>query len=354
MNKKPVKLIVLFILLFVVSCNDPETIVTNYVHPDGSVTRKIEMRSLEQDKQKRFKISDIQVPVDGSWNFRDSCEVDKKGDTTFVRRGEKIFKNINEINAAYASDSGCNRIFSRKASFKKSFKWFNTEYRFSEGFEKILLSGYPVKDFLNNDELNYYYSPEVLQNNNLESPDSLKYKSLRDSVKVKTDKWITKNMVSEWISEFSNLASGKPGFDMNMKSLKSREDEFAALLLKADKSLDSLWKNGILLSEFIGSANALKYKTEADSAFSIVTTRMFPDFRNYSIGIVMPGKLISANGFIDSTKKMTWPVISDYFMTEPYVMWAESKVPNTWAWIVSGVFLLFVLSGVVIRLIKKD
>jgi hypothetical protein len=40
-------------------------------------------------------------------------------------------------------------------------------------------------------------------------------------------------------------------------------------------------------------------------------------------------------------------------MTEPYEMWAESKTPNTWAWIVSGFFLAFVLTGVIVRIIKK-
>ena len=67
----------------------------------------------------------------------------------------------------------------------------------------------------------------------------------------------------------------------------------------------------------------------------------------------MPGKLTGTNGFIDSSKVLLWPVKSDYFLTEPYEMWAESKIPNTWAWIVSGLFLLFVLTGVIIRIIKK-
>jgi hypothetical protein len=64
MNRKPVKLIVFFVLMFIMSCNEPETVVTNYVHPDGSVTRKLEMKSIEGDKNKRFKISEIQVPFD--------------------------------------------------------------------------------------------------------------------------------------------------------------------------------------------------------------------------------------------------------------------------------------------------
>ena len=355
MNKKSIMLIVSMILLFTVSCNDPETIITNFVHPDGSVTRKIEMRSMDGDKQKRFKISDIQVPLDNSWKVRDSCEVDKKGDTIYVRRAEKLFKSVKEINQAYSADSGSNRTTAREAEFKKSFKWFNTEFRFSEQIGKRLSFGYPVKKFLNNEELLYFYSPEVVQNNNLDGPDSVKYRALRDSVKYNTDRWTAKNMVSEWIGQFSNLTSTeKADTEISLKNLKSREDEFARLILKEDKGFDSLWKNGIILKQFIGESNALKYKTEADSSLSIVTKKLFANFENYSVRIVMPGKLIGTNGFIDSTKKLIWPVTSDYFLTEPYVMWAESKTPNMWAWIVSGIFLVFVISGVVIRVIKKD
>jgi hypothetical protein len=67
----------------------------------------------------------------------------------------------------------------------------------------------------------------------------------------------------------------------------------------------------------------------------------------------MPGEIIGTNGFIDSTKTLSWPVHSDFFMTEPYVMFAESKIPNRWAWIVSGIFLLFVLAGIIFRVVKK-
>jgi hypothetical protein len=41
-------------------------------------------------------------------------------------------------------------------------------------------------------------------------------------------------------------------------------------------------------------------------------------------------------------------------MTEQYDMWAESKITNLWAWIASGLFLAFVFTGVIMRVIKKD
>jgi hypothetical protein len=184
--------------------------------------------------------------------------------------------------------------------------------------------------------------------------DSLKYKALSDSVKIKTDKWTAHNIISEWIGEFSKLTADKKDEEISFQSLKSKEPRFVKELEKEDKGLDSLWKNGIILKEFIGEKNALKYKTEADSALSIVTKKLLIDFSDYSLRIVMPGKLIGTNGFIDSSHMLLWPVKSDYFLTEPYEMWAESKIPNIWAWVVSGLFLAFVVTGVIVRVIKKD
>jgi hypothetical protein len=128
MKRKSIRLITAFIFIMVASCDEPETVVTNYVHSDGSITRKIEMRNLEN----KFELSNIQVPFDSTWTIRDSIEVSKKGDTTWIKRAEKLFRNADEINLSYKNDSSANKAIIRQAEFKKSFKWFNTEYRFSE------------------------------------------------------------------------------------------------------------------------------------------------------------------------------------------------------------------------------
>lgn len=350
MKRKSIKIIVSLVIVLVASCGEPETVVTNYVHPDGSVTRKIVMRS---DKN-NITQSNIQVPFDNSWSIRDSIVKSAKGDTTWIKTAVKVFKNAEEINLAYKSDSGSNKDVKREAGFKKSFKWFNTEYRYSEKIDKRFLYGYPVKDFLNSEELSYFYSPESLKHERVNSPDSLKYKALEASINEKTDSWTYKNVVSEWIGIFSGLTSGKRGNDFTEKSLKSRENEILDLVKKNSDKFDSLWSNGYILKEVIGDSNALKYKTEADSAIKTVEANLLLDFKNYSLRIVMPGKLLGTNGFIDSSHVLLWPVQSEYFLTEPYEMWAESKTTNTWAWIVSGLFLGFVITGVSLRVIKKD
>jgi hypothetical protein len=349
MKRKSFKLVVLFTLMTIVSCDEPTTVVTNIVHPDGSVTRKIEMRNTKN----KFDLSALQVPFNNSWSIKDTLVIGEKGDTTWIKTAEKLFKNVDEINLTYKQDSGANKDISRNAGFKRTFKWFNTEFRYSEKIDKKLSFGYPVKNFLNTEELSYFYSPESMKFDKENGPDSLKYRALNDTLKKKVDHWTVKNLVADWIGEFTELIKVNTKNEMIVDSLKEREDEFVNLIETNGEKFDSVWKNGILLEKLIGDSDAIKYKIEADSADESVSRNFFMNFKEYSVRIEMPGKLTGTNGFIDSSKVLLWPVKSDYFLTEPYEMWAESKMPNMWAWIVSGLFLVFVLTGVILRLIKR-
>lgn len=349
MNIKPLKVAVIIILALITSCDEPETVVTDIVHTDGSVTRRIEMKNTEN----KFNIHKIQVPFDSTWIVKDSLEFNKKGDTTWVKRAEKLYHNFDEINMSYRSDSGCNKTVSRRSEFIKRFRWFNTEYRFAEIIEREFKHGYPVSDFLNKEELQYFYSPNTVMDKLVNGPDSLKYKAIKDTISSKTDRWTYKSAMAEWIGDFSTLTGDKATGDMTFDALKAREGELVKISMQNSNHFDSLWSNGIILKEFIGESNAIKYKTEADSAITLVSKKLFVDFHGYSVRIIMPGKLIGTNGLMDSTNVLLWPVKSEYFLTRPYEMWAESKEPNKWAWIVSGIFLLFVLAGIIFKSIKK-
>jgi hypothetical protein len=345
MKRINLRIAVLLVLMVVVSCDEPDTVVTNIVHTDGSVTRKIVMRYSNKGIEK----SDIQVPFDNTWTVTDSLEVGLKGDTTWIKRAEKLFKSVDEINSGYKNDSSTNGKIPRTAYFRKRFRWFNTEYRFSEGIDKQITDGYPVTDFLNEEELKYFYAPDYIRLNKENGADSIKYKAFSDSLDKKTWHWTLKNIASLWIEEFSRLTAGNRGPGLSLSSLKANEDHIVKVIEENDSKFDSLWKEGVILKEFIGEEDAVKFKTEGDSALDIAVKRYLIDFINYSVRIVMPGKLTGTNGYIDSTSNLLWPVISDFFMTDNYEMWAESKTTNVWAWIVSGLFLVFVASGIILK-----
>nr|MCU0363619.1 hypothetical protein [Bacteroidales bacterium] len=92
---------IVVMLLLAAACDEPETVVTNIVHRDGSVTRIVEMKNSKMN----FKTSSLQVPVDSTWTISDSLAVGSEGDTTFFRRAEKLFSSAEELNLAYKCDS---------------------------------------------------------------------------------------------------------------------------------------------------------------------------------------------------------------------------------------------------------
>ena len=339
------KLIISMVLAIAASCNEPETVVTNIVHADGTVTRRIEMKNFEN----KFEVSDLQVPFDSTWTITDSLEISREGDTIWVKRAEKLFSGVDEINLSYLADSGANKEIKRHAEFSRKFRWFNTEYRFSEIIDKKMSYGYPVKNFLSEDELKWFYSPGSFTDEKLNGADSLRFRAFNDTVDKKIEEWYVKSLVSEWIGEFTKLTGDSADNGMGFEALKQREDEFAAIVLTNSEHFDSLWVEGALFREFIGEANAIRYKTEADSASVLAADHFWVSFSDYTLRTVMPGKLTGTNGFADSSGVLLWPVSSDYFLTEQYEMFSESKVSNLWAWICSGIFVLFVGLGIIIR-----
>jgi hypothetical protein len=114
-----------------------------------------------------------------------------------------------------------------------------------------------------------------------------------------------------------------------------------------------LWTDGEILRESIGEGNYRKFLADADAAEVMLMDNFLLEFLEYSVKFSMPGEVLSTNGFMDSAGLLLWQVKSDYFMTEPYEMWAVSKVSNRWAWIISALFLVFVLTGLFIRINKR-
>ncbi|MBE0679325.1 MAG: hypothetical protein IH592_11235 [Bacteroidales bacterium] len=324
----------LVLLMAFISCEGPETTVTNIVGRNGSVVRKAELR-YTQDK---LNLADFTVPVDSSWSLRDTIIISAEGDTTWILFADKHFGSADAINEAYLTDTGKNSSVNRSAIFKRKFKWFTTTWYFAEKVDKNLLHGYPLTDYLTKEEITFSNLPKKISDELALGPDSLKYRNLIDSIQLHTEQWMMRSLISEFIEDAGALCESSGKDSLTSAILRSHENELYKLVGE-EGDLD------VLCSAVLGDSLYVRFKPELDSAAAIFN-RKFDNswlFESYTMQMVMPADLKSTNGYMMSDGTLAWPVTGNHFLTEDYIMYAKSHDINYWAVIITLLLLALVV-----------
>ena len=216
----------LVLLMAFISCEGPETTVTNIVGRNGSVLRKAEMRHSSPIPD----ITGFKVPVDSTWNLKDSLFISAEGDTTWFILAEKLFESADAINEAYLADTGKNSSVTRTAIFSRKFKWFTTTWYFAEKCDKSLLHGYPIADYLKPEEVAFLELPDRVSDELVTGPDSIALRSLIDSVQQHTEQWMIRSLISEFIEDAGALCESSGKDSLTTAILRSHEDDFYRLV----------------------------------------------------------------------------------------------------------------------------
>ncbi len=344
-NKKCITvLFACFTILF--SCDSYETTVINSVHADGSVARVVVMRN---DESAQFEPEEFKVPLDSTWKTEIGIEVDGESDTTWVLTAEKYFKNVEEMNRNYEADTGRNGNLNRHVSFIKKFRWFTTIFRFSERVERTMEVDCPVNDFLTDEELDFFYLPHSIQKMAETGPDSLEIKALLSSIEEKTEAWYTTCLVRRGLSAFSGMYLIHGHEELSREEIMSKESEIMALM-EEDMDQDSLFNS------VFGEGFVREYKQLIDSTITIFEEELSLSLNasSYDIKTRMPGKIIATNGYLgfveggDPVKEVMWTVSGEYFLSENYDMWVESRVNNYYIWVISILFIIFAITGFIL------
>jgi len=360
MKQKTGIAIVMGIMMLLFSCGY-ETHVINMVHADGSVTRRVIMKGGEPE----FDPAEYRVPVDSTWQIEISADTSGEGESEWILTAEKHFTGVEEINEAYRADSGVNRDLHRSAGFSRRFRWFTTTFRFSETVRPILSVSCPVSDFLNEEELAFLYLPEKVREGLLEGKDSVMYRELEKRTDSIGEIWMWTSFVRQWTEVFYDNFGGTPGLSVSREEMHSMEGRLMEQIIADSRNEqeeggedDELAR---ILIPVLGEPFYREFRTEIDSAGSMMEAMIEPfiSTAGYTMEIRMPGKVIASNGYTgtgaetEGDKYLLWSVYGEYFLAEPYEMWVESQVSNYWTWIVTALFVLFVVAGLVLRRRKK-
>lgn len=235
-------------------------------------------------------------------------------------------------------------------SLDKEFRWFYTDYVFTEKFSSVAdYFKVPVTDFMSEEEALYWFSgtPDLYA-----GKPTWRYYEFLEDLKEKADRWVFANM-------YYNILSGiADRYDMVVEPPVSK-DEFIAQLgdvvkqlasydtykleYSTARSIVSSHFGSDAYSPFINEDEWKKYEISSATAFDY----LFLFYYNESI--VMPGRVIDDGGGIYKDGVVTFKVDAGRFLLKDYEIRVVSRIVNVWAFIVTAVLASALCVAVIYR-----
>ena len=238
-----------------------------------------------------------------------------------------------------------------EGSLDKEFRWFYTDYVFTEKFSSVAdYFKVPVTDFMSEEEALYWFSgtPDLYA-----GKPTWRYYEFLEDLKEKADRWVFANMYYKLLSGIADR------YDMVVEPPVSK-DEFIAQLGDVVKQLASYDTYNLeystacsIVSSHFGSDAYSPFINENEwKKDEILSATAFFDYLflfYYNESIVMPGRVIDDGGGIYKDGVVTFKVDAGRFLLKDYEIRVVSRIVNVWAFIVTAVLASALCVAVIYR-----
>ena len=311
-------------LLFLMSCEHTVTMETQ-VHPDGVLDKSITLTGDSSLATHNF----LGISATKGWTVayqHDSSDQDKVK-VQFKRQ----FNSAEAFNHAFGNPS--DTTFRMTSNFDKKFRWFYTYYLYSETFQAINRLTLPISDYFVPEDFEFIdrLSPE---GHSLTKADSLYLDRLHEKI---FDIYGTRAIFEKYCAGIESLLEKKLVATW-IDTLRSYKEKLYVDFVNDENADSTFYRKFSAIPGFPVNPSELEqlwteFEHETDF-YSVATNAEYVNI------ITMPGSLVQTNA--DSVNQNTgyWKPRSTRFLLKDYVMTAESRQMNGWAWIVTGVIVM--------------
>ena len=237
-------------------------------------------------------------------------------------------------------------------SLEKEFRWFYTDYVFTEKFSSVAdYFSVPVTDYMSEEEASYWFAgtPDLYAGKPI-----WRYYELLEDLKEKADRWVFANLHYKLLSGIADR------YDMVVEPPVSK-DEFVAQLRDVVKQLASYDPYKLeyatarsVISSHFGSDAYSTFLNEDEWKKEVLYEELDNYFGYlflfyYDESIVMPGRVIDAGGGIYKDGVVTFTVDAGRFLLNDYEIRVVSRGVNVWAFIVTAALASALFVAVVYR-----
>jgi len=320
---------IITILLVMIMTGCKEISIRTKINTDGTVERTY---TIESDSESNENIFPYQI--DSGWKL----EVKKNEDNKkYIHTAKKIYPSLNSLQ----NDSSLSMIYGRKKvklEIDKKFRWFYTYYSYREAFHSLtVFNKIPMADFFTDEEIK-----------DIEAGNDTSY------LKDKVEEWQQRNFY-EVLYEMLYIKAGEFNREeLSQSMLKSKKEEIFKEFVNT--------KNNMNTEEVIKSLKVV-FKTDAvnqwRSTIDEFNELIEKELENISGGdkfindVILPGLVLNTNAKSIEGSKLTWQFAAEMFSMSNYEMYAESRTANEFAFIITAVIFLGILTLLFLPVIRK-
>lgn len=344
------------------SCTDDSLNMLTVVNEDGSCTREFSVRMDSAGLVGKESTKYSNIIEDAEWiktwaimgeeerhtypmtaNQYDSIQaiLNDKGECMNVRDTVVVYATRTFADAE-EMDKASNEVFggtgiTSEIELDRSFKWFYTDYTFTETFRKIPdLELVPMTDYLTEDEISYECTGFPNLVNGLDCNEA---KKLLDDLENRSSKWTDANTFKDVFDVIYNNYDRIGNAPVTKEEFRKLEDS----LWESMQNRDFTFEAETCYSEFFGTDAYSSIFNDEELPFK---TRKIMNLASISIPyrLVMPGSITdSGNSFLEDNTAI-FKVSGTYLIHSDYTISATSRRANIWAYIITG-FILFLAIG---------
>ncbi len=342
--------------LLLTSCYQPNVVMHTAIEWDGDCTREVSysnvMNKEERDSILGEHLNGWSQPVPEVLNIDAFCK-----SQTVVGEGDTVttiftcpFNSVEEMCKETPLQLNGTRLRSN-AKLEKHFRWFYTEYVYSETFScvgdtfKLAATNYADKDVVS-----YWFTGKP---NLIEGMNGAEASQKLSEMEPFVSKWLNDNLFQvgfEFIVSHYDAIQQPPVSKEQFVALHDSLSHF--LLADAEDILDV--KPEDKFREFFHS-EAFEMFFDGESQESELLSKEFMKrlnifWFNVPYTLTMPGKVIDAgNGTLQPDGNISYPFTGERLIPQDYTITATSRVTHIWAYIVTLLIILLAIGSFLYR-----
>ncbi|MBR6083135.1 MAG: hypothetical protein IKP62_09440 [Salinivirgaceae bacterium] len=332
-----------------VSCNNNDVTMQTTINANGTCTRAVSYKMVEP-KSDSAAVPVLSTPIpdvlctDSLWTS--STRVD--GDT-LVTTFTRDFQTVEQMSGEMPLQINGQRL-KAVATLDKRFRWFYTEYTFSEVFASVGSAfPLPITDYVGQDTASFWFTgyPNLMQG--LSGSESL---TKLGSLEIHFNKWLNDNMFKlcfDYIVGHYESVSNPP---VSREKFASLRDSLARSLNLYDAVLDIDEANKRFSKFFHSDAYAVFFNEDNPLGGELigkykVLMNIFWFSADYTLS--MPGNVIDCGTGICQNGTIIYPLTGERMIPQSYTITATSRVKHTWAYVAMILIVAMAVCGFVFR-----